>query len=118
MSFMQDLKKRVWTDNAVFRLLLGLCPALAVTTSAENGLGMGLASTFVLVCSNCVVSSLRKFNNVRFCKLSKRQRRILKSRSSGLATRTSTEASIQRWTDRMAAKPTEGLTAPASTGGS
>lgn len=60
MSLFQEISKRVWTDNAVFRLLLGLCPALAVTTSAENGLGMGLASTFVLVCSNIVVSSLRK----------------------------------------------------------
>ncbi len=60
MSLFSDLHKRIWADNAVFRLLLGLCPALAVTTSAENGLGMGLASTFVLVCSNCVVSSLRK----------------------------------------------------------
>jgi electron transport complex protein RnfE len=56
----QDFKKGLWRENAVFRLLLGLCPALAVTTSAENGLGMGLATTFVLVCSNTVVSSLRK----------------------------------------------------------
>jgi len=43
-----------------FKLLLGMCPVLAVTTSAENGLGMGLASTFVLVCSNIVVALLRK----------------------------------------------------------
>ena len=56
----QELRKGFWKENAVFRLLLGLCPALAVTTSAENGLGMGLATTFVLVCSNIVVSSLRK----------------------------------------------------------
>jgi electron transport complex protein RnfE len=56
----QDFRKGFWRENAVFRLLLGLCPALAVTTSAENGLGMGLATTFVLVCSNIVVSSLRK----------------------------------------------------------
>jgi electron transport complex protein RnfE len=60
MSLVRDFKKSVWAENAVFRLLLGLCPALAVTTSAENGLGMGLATTFVLVCSNIVVSSLRK----------------------------------------------------------
>lgn len=60
MSLVNSFKKSIWAENAVFRLLLGLCPALAVTTSAENGLGMGLATTFVLVCSNIVVSSLRK----------------------------------------------------------
>ena len=60
MTLGQEFKKGFWRENAVFRLLLGLCPALAVTTSAENGLGMGLATTFVLVCSNIVVYSLRK----------------------------------------------------------
>ncbi|KIH77619.1 electron transport complex protein RnfE [Geoalkalibacter ferrihydriticus] len=50
----------LWRENPVFKLLLGLCPVLAVTTSAENGLGMGLATTFVLLCSNIVVSLLRK----------------------------------------------------------
>jgi electron transport complex protein RnfE len=60
MTLGRELLKALWQNNAVFRLLLGLCPALAVTTSAENGLGMGLATTFVLVCSNIVVSSLRK----------------------------------------------------------
>ena len=60
MTLGQEFRKGFWKENAVFRLLLGLCPALAVTTSAENGLGMGLATTFVLVCSNIVVSSLRK----------------------------------------------------------
>ena len=60
MKLGQEFRKGFWRENAVFRLLLGLCPALAVTTSAENGLGMGLATTFVLVCSNIVVSSLRK----------------------------------------------------------
>ena len=59
MTLTQNLRKGFWRENAVFRLLLGLCPALAVTTSAENGLGMGLATTFVLVCSNIVVSALR-----------------------------------------------------------
>ncbi|MEJ2469539.1 MAG: electron transport complex subunit E [Desulfuromonadales bacterium] len=61
MKLAQEFRKGFWRENAVFRLLLGLCPALAVTTSAENGLGMGLATTFVLVCSNIVVSSLRSF---------------------------------------------------------
>lgn len=47
-------------SNPVFRLVLGMCPTLAVTTSAFNGLGMGLAATVVLVCSNVLVSLLRK----------------------------------------------------------
>lgn len=46
-------------ENPVLTLLLGLCPALAVTTSAVNGLGMGLSAMFVLICSNVVVSSLK-----------------------------------------------------------
>jgi len=60
MTLGREFRKGFWRENAVFRLLLGLCPALAVTTSAENGLGMGLATTFVLVCSNIVISTLRK----------------------------------------------------------
>jgi len=60
MSLLSDFKKGLWRENAVFRLLLGLCPTLAVTTSAENGVAMGLATTFVLVGSNVVVSALRK----------------------------------------------------------
>lgn len=46
-------------ENPVLKMVLGTCPALAVTTSAQNGLGMGLAATFVLLCSNSVISSLR-----------------------------------------------------------
>ena len=60
MNLLDSFKKGLWRENAVFRLLLGLCPTLAVTTSAENGFGMGLATTFVLVGSNVVVSLLRK----------------------------------------------------------
>ena len=48
-------------ENAVFVLLLGLCPTLAVTSSAINGMGMGLATTFVLVASNMVVTSVKSF---------------------------------------------------------
>lgn len=57
----------VITENPTFRLVLGTCPTLAVTTSAINGIGMGAAATFVLIGSNVVVSLLRKFipNNVR-----------------------------------------------------
>ena len=43
MNLVREFSKGLWRENAVFRLLLGLCPTLAVTTSAENGLGMGLA---------------------------------------------------------------------------
>ena len=50
----------IFRNNPTFRLVLGLCPTLAVTTSLENALGMGMASTFVLVCSNGLVSALRK----------------------------------------------------------
>jgi len=60
MSLVKTFTKGIWKENAVFKLLLGMCPLLAVTTSAENGLGMGAASTFVLVCSNIVVAILRK----------------------------------------------------------
>jgi Na+-translocating ferredoxin:NAD+ oxidoreductase subunit E len=60
MSLFQEFSKGLWRENAVFKLVLGMCPTLAVTTSAENGLGMGLATTFVLVCSNLAVSLLRK----------------------------------------------------------
>lgn len=49
----------VLTENPVFRLVLGACPTIAVTTSAINGVGMGLAATFVLVGSNMVISMLR-----------------------------------------------------------
>lgn len=47
-------------ENPSLRLVLGTCPTLAVTTLAVNGLGMGLAATFVLICSNIVISALRK----------------------------------------------------------
>lgn len=52
-------KEGLWTSNPVFVLLLGMCPVLGVTSSVENGLGMGLATTFVLFMSNVVVSLLR-----------------------------------------------------------
>ncbi len=48
------------TNNPTFRLVLGTCPTLAVTTSALNGIYMGLATTFVLICSNMLISLLRK----------------------------------------------------------
>lgn len=54
------LTNGILKENPVLRLVLGTCPTLAVTTAAFNGLGMGLAATFVLVCSNIAISSLRK----------------------------------------------------------
>jgi len=59
-SIVQEFTKGLWAEIAPFRLVLGLCPVLAVTKSVENGIGMGLATTFVLVCSNLLVSALRK----------------------------------------------------------
>jgi electron transport complex protein RnfE len=59
MRFWKELIKGLWTENPIFRLVLGMCPTLAVTTSLENSLGMGLAATFVLVCSNVVISAIR-----------------------------------------------------------
>jgi electron transport complex protein RnfE len=59
MKFTQELAKGIWKENPIFRLVLGMCPTLAVSTSVENSLGMGVAATFVLVCSNMVISLLR-----------------------------------------------------------
>ncbi len=59
MNQVTNFTKGFIKENPVFVLLLGLCPTLGVTTSAINGLGMGLATTFVLVGSNLVVSLVR-----------------------------------------------------------
>jgi electron transport complex protein RnfE len=63
----QEFTKGFIAENPVFILMLGLCPVLAVTTSVENGIGMGVASTFVLVCSNFIISLIRNYvpGNVR-----------------------------------------------------
>ena len=58
---MAILKNGIFDENPIFRLMLGMCPTLAVTTAAFNGIGMGLAATFVLVGSNVVISLLRNF---------------------------------------------------------
>jgi electron transport complex protein RnfE len=55
----QEFTKGLWAEIAPFRLVLGLCPVLGVTTTMENGIGMGIATTFVLLCSNILVSALR-----------------------------------------------------------
>ncbi len=58
---MAVLKNGLFTENPTFRLVLGMCPTLAVTTAASNAIGMGLAATFVLVGSNVVISMMRNF---------------------------------------------------------
>lgn len=60
MSYMKEFTKGLIKENPSLVMLLGMCPTLAVTTMAQNGLGMGLATTFVLVCSNLVISLLKK----------------------------------------------------------
>jgi electron transport complex protein RnfE len=59
MNQMENFTKGLIKNNPVFVLLLGMCPTLGVTTSAINGLGMGLATTFVLVMANIVISLIK-----------------------------------------------------------
>lgn len=58
-GYAKEFTKAFWTENPILVMALGLCPALAVTGTAINGIAMGLATTFVLVCASTVVSSLR-----------------------------------------------------------
>jgi len=57
----KEFIKGIGVQNPTFGMILGLCPTLAVSTSLINALGMGLAATFVLMCSNSIISTLRKF---------------------------------------------------------
>ena len=59
MRILSEILRGLWKENPLFRLLLGMCPTLAVTTSLENALGMGAAVCFVLVCSNVIISLFR-----------------------------------------------------------
>ncbi len=59
-KLMSGLKRGIIEENPTFVQVLGMCPTLATTTSAVNGLGMGLSVTAVLICSNLVISALRK----------------------------------------------------------
>ena len=61
MSAFKTLTNGLWRENPVFILMLGMCPTLAVSSSAKNALGMGLATTFVLAGSNLVISLCRKW---------------------------------------------------------
>ncbi|MGV8905034.1 MAG: electron transport complex subunit RsxE [Acetobacterium sp.] len=67
MNFGKNLTRGIIRENPIFVLLLGMCPTLAVTTSAINGMGMGLATMAVLIGSNVVISAMRKIipDNIR-----------------------------------------------------
>lgn len=60
MNILARLKNGIIEENPTFIQVVGMCPVLAVTTSATNGIGMGLATTAVLTCSNVVISLIRK----------------------------------------------------------
>lgn len=61
MNLFKVFKNGIIDENPILRLVLGMCPTLAVTTSAINGIGMGISTTAVLIGSNVVISMLRKF---------------------------------------------------------
>lgn len=60
MSLLKEFTKGLVKENQIFVVMLGMCPVLAITTSLENGLGMGVATTFVLLASNIAISAVRK----------------------------------------------------------
>ena len=61
MRFIKELVKGLITENPIFVIVLGMCPTLATSTSVNNALGMGLAATFVLVCSNIMIAVVKGF---------------------------------------------------------
>lgn len=58
-NLLKEFSKGLFKENPIFVIILGLCPTLAVSTSLENALGMGIAATFVLVFSNLIISGIR-----------------------------------------------------------
>ncbi len=60
MNLVKEFTKGILKENPIFVMMLGLCPVLAVTTSVVNGIGMGIATTFVLLASNIIISAIRK----------------------------------------------------------
>lgn len=61
MNLLQDFLRGLWEENPIFVLVLGLCPTLAVTTSIVNGFAMGMATTFVLISSGLVISTVKDY---------------------------------------------------------
>ncbi|HDI52159.1 electron transport complex subunit RsxE [candidate division KSB1 bacterium] len=59
MSLWYEFSKGIYKENPIFRLVLGMCPTLAVTTSVQNAIGMGIATTFVLFSSNLLISIIK-----------------------------------------------------------
>jgi len=59
IQLIKDFSNGIWNENPIFRMVIGVCSALAVTTAANNGIAMGLALTFVLTCSSILISLLR-----------------------------------------------------------
>ncbi len=66
-QLISDFKNGLWQENPIIKLVIGMCPTLAVTNTAENGLAMGLATSFVLISSEIVISLIKKLipNDVR-----------------------------------------------------
>lgn len=60
-DLMAVLRNGLWAENPIFKLIIGLCPTLAVTNTVENGLAMGLATSFVLISSEIVISVIKKW---------------------------------------------------------
>ena len=60
-GYREEFSKGIIANNPIFVLMLGLCPTLAVTTSVKNAFAMGLAASFVLICSNVIISAFRRF---------------------------------------------------------
>ncbi len=59
MNFKSEFIKGIYKENPIFRIVLGMCPTLAVSTSVQNGVGMGIAASFVLLVSNIIISLFR-----------------------------------------------------------
>ena len=62
MNKMSIILNGIIKENPTFVLLLGMCPTLGTTSSAENGMGMGLATAFVLICSNVAISLVKTYS--------------------------------------------------------
>ncbi|MGI5839648.1 MAG: electron transport complex subunit RsxE [bacterium] len=60
-QIVKDFTNGIWNENPIFRLVVGICSALAVTTAGKNGVAMGFALTFVLTCSSILISLLKNF---------------------------------------------------------
>ena len=58
-NILKEFIKGLWKENPVLVLVLGMCPALATSSNGSNAVAMGLATTFVLMCSNCVIAMIR-----------------------------------------------------------